>query len=112
MLRAEELKARRAVDKLSQEYLAKMLGITRTYLSEIENGRKKVSKALEARYDQLYPKRLISITFSRGVECPKCYGHPKKLTDSKKDELDEVYYCAKCDYYFTAGEAWNLHYRA
>jgi transcriptional regulator with XRE-family HTH domain len=112
MLRAEELKARRAVEKLSQDELASMLGITRTYLSEIENGRKKVSKALEERYDRIYPKRLIDITWSRGVECPRCHTTtpPKKLSEPK-DKLDTVYYCPKCGYYFPLGEAWGYRYR-
>ena len=112
MLDTIELIARRTNEKLTQEDFARMLGITRTYLSEIENGRKKISQALEAKYDRLYSKRLISITFSRGVECPRCYGtSPLELLNDPKDELDKIYHCADCGYYFTIGESWNLHYR-
>lgn len=113
MLDALELVTRRTNEKLSQEDFAKMLGITRTYLSEIERGRKKISEALEKRYNRLYPKRLVSITTRRGIECPQCHSieAPKKLSDSKVDELDEVYQCVNCNYVFPVGESWKLHYR-
>ena len=112
MLDAIELTTRRFHEKLTQDDYAKKLGISQNYLSEIETGRKKASKALEKRYDRLYPKRLVSITTGRGIECPRCYGtSPLELLNDPIDELDKIYRCRDCDYYFTVGEAWGLHYR-
>lgn len=112
MLDADELIARRLNEKLSQEDFARVLRISQSYLSEVESGRKKVSPALEIRYDGLYPKRLVSFTTSRGVECPRCHGlSPLQKLSEPKDELDTVYHCVDCDYYFSIGESWGLHYR-
>ncbi len=113
MLEPIELVTRRTQDKLTQEEFAKILKISQNYLSELERGSKKVTKALETRYNRLYPKRLISITTGRGVECPRCNSvkAPEKLSEPK-DELDTVYRCTECDYYFALGEAYGLHYRA
>jgi transcriptional regulator with XRE-family HTH domain len=112
VLDADELITRRLNEKLSQEDFARVLKISQSYLSEVESGRKKVSQALEARYDRLYPKRLVNLTTGRGVECPRCYGlSPLAKLSEPEDELDTVYHCADCDYYFTIGQAWGLHYR-
>jgi transcriptional regulator with XRE-family HTH domain len=112
MLTILELKARRINDKLTQDDLAKKLGITRSYLSEIENGYKEITDELEKRYDQIYPKRLTNITFSRGVECPNCSETRLELLNDPEDTLDKIYRCINCNCYFTVGQAWGLHYRA
>jgi transcriptional regulator with XRE-family HTH domain len=111
VLDALELITRRTQEKLSQADFARMLGISQNYLSELESGHKQVGKALETKYNQLYPKRLVSITFSRGVECPKCReSHLEPLNDPD-DELDKIYRCKDCSHIFTVGQAWGLHYR-
>lgn len=113
MLDALELITRRTQEKLTQQDFARMLGISQNYLSELEGGHKRVSKALEAKYDRLYAKRLVAITTGRGVECPRCHGtSPLEKLNDPKDELDTVYRCADCGYYFTIGESWGLHYRS
>jgi transcriptional regulator with XRE-family HTH domain len=111
MLDAIELKSRRINEKLSQQDFAKILGISQNYLSEIESGHKKVAKVLEAKYDQLYPKRLVSITTGRGVQCPECHETNLEKLNDPEDELDTIYRCRNCGYYFTVGESWGLHYR-
>jgi transcriptional regulator with XRE-family HTH domain len=111
MLKALELKARRANERLTQNELASKLGISRNYLSEIEAGRKPITDEIEKRYNATYPKRLISLEWSRGVECPKCHETRLELLNDPKDELDKIYRCRDCGHYFTVGESWNLHYR-
>jgi DNA-binding XRE family transcriptional regulator len=113
MLRAEEVRARRAVERLTQAEFAKKLSISRQRLNELEQERIVPSKKIEARYDELYKgKRLIQIEFTRGVECPRCYGtSPLELLNDPADELDKIYRCKDCGYYFTVGESWSLHYR-
>jgi transcriptional regulator with XRE-family HTH domain len=105
---AEELKARRAVEKLSQQDFAKMLGISQNYLSEIETGHKKVSKALEAKYSRLYPSPLINITWSRGADCPFCTGDGRRIWRDEKNPERDVYECADCDRVYRARESWCL----
>ena len=113
MLRAEEIRARRAVERLTQAEFAKKLNISRQRLNEIEQERIVASKKIEARYDELYEgKRLIQWTFERGVECPRCHGiSPLEKLNEPEDKLNTIYRCRDCGYYFTTGESWGLHYR-
>jgi len=112
VLDALELSARRIQEKLTQADFAKKLGISQSYLTGLERGLIKVSDKLEKRYDRLYPKRLTSITFKRGIECPKCHGtSPLEKLSEPKDELNTVWHCTDCGYYFTTGESWQMHYR-
>ena len=113
MLDGLEIKTRRVFLKIGQDEFAQKLGISRQYLSRLETGRELASQSLETKYNELFgTKRLISITLSRGVECPKCYGtSPLELLNDPKDELDKIYRCTGCGNYFTVGESWSLHYR-
>ena len=114
MLQPIEIKARRLYLHMNQTEFAEKLKISRQYLSRLESGRERISQSFEKKYDKLFgTERLISTMYKRGIECPNCYitTPPKKLSGSKKDELDEVYQCPECNYIFTVGESWGLHYR-
>ena len=113
MLEGLEIKARRVHLHMKQDEFAERLGISRQYLSRLESGRDRVSENLEAKYNELFgTRRLVSITSSRGVECPKCYGtSPLDKLNDPDDELDTIYRCTYCGHYFTVGESWKLHYR-
>jgi len=119
-LKSYEIRARRAVEKLTQDQFAKKLGISRQHLIDIEADKvRKIGAEIERRYDELYNgHRLISITWSRGVSCPYPDCFDKDNLDEKRvwpedaspdrDVLNDVYVCNSCMRTFTVRQAWKM----
>lgn len=86
---ADKLRYIRAQRNLNQEKLANELGITRSYLSCIENGIKKASARMETKvnimYNEVYKdaSRVIQETIDAGTK-----GYSEKMTDSQL--LEEI----------------------
>ncbi len=112
MLDSLELKARMKVENLSTAELADKLRISRQYLHRVVVGKvESVSERLEARYDNLYSRRLIVTRTYRGAECPFC--SPEIETEPKRiypgnDLDDDLYECDVCKRRFTYREAMHL----
>ena len=112
MLKSYELRARRAVEKLSQDEFAKKLGISRERLIAIEReDNMTVDDKIEATYNKLYPKRLLNITFKRGVGCTNCGESRLELLNDPEDELEKIYRCKDCGCVFTVGQSFGLRYQ-
>jgi transcriptional regulator with XRE-family HTH domain len=109
-LRIEELRARRAIEKLSQGEFAKKLGISRSYLAKLELESVPITDKLELRYNELYrDERLIApITFTRGADCPYCTGVGHRIWRDERNPERDVYECTKCDRVYRARESWQL----
>jgi transcriptional regulator with XRE-family HTH domain len=107
MLSDYELRARRAVERSTQEAFAKKLKISRQFLNRIESGKVlKLSKKLEARYNELYGgKRLISVDFYVPPPCINCGRDVPEDKEPKRVHMGEtrdrdVYLCPNCGEYF------------
>ena len=105
MLEPTELRARRAVLKVSQAEFANMLGISRQYLNRLETGKAKPSLKLQARYRQLFPEPLVKVTFGIPLKCPRCgERETERITDSD-DASYEIHQCEVCGAPFLRGHA-------
>lgn len=60
---AKDLKKARNVENMTQEEVAKLLGINRSYLSMIENGKVKPSLQLQNMIDKIFRKTISRFFF-------------------------------------------------
>jgi transcriptional regulator with XRE-family HTH domain len=107
MLTTAEVRARRAVEKLSQAEFARKLGISRERLINIESDKINPDEKIEVRYNELYKgERIINITWTRGADCPKCGGFGRRIWRDESNPERDVYECVDCDRVYRAREAW------
>jgi DNA-binding XRE family transcriptional regulator len=115
-LKASELRARRAVERLTQKDFAKKIGISRQFLNQLENEEVNVTERIEQLYDAVYNgERLITIVKSeRAVVCPnydchtECTPQLVELKDVPQDSLDNVYECPDCHWRFSGRTAFAV----
>jgi DNA-binding XRE family transcriptional regulator len=109
MLESAELRARRAVEKISQATFAKVLGISRERLIAIERDETRPDGKIEEAYNKLYNgQRLINISFERGADCPFCTEVGRRVWHDEKNPERDIYECVKCDRVYRARDSWHL----
>lgn len=86
------LKRLRGIYGYSAKEMSELLGISSSYLSEIENGKKKVSMDLLDRYSELFGLRVSTLVrFSEDYEDAKLNNAGQKFITSLMSKVIEAY---------------------
>lgn len=86
------LKRLRGIYGYSAKEMSELLGISSSYLSEIENGKKKVSMDLLDRYSELFGLRVSTLVrFSEDYEDAELNNAGQKFITSLMSKLIEAY---------------------
>lgn len=86
------LKRLRGIYGYSAKEMSELLGISSSYLSEIENGKKKVSMDLLERYSELFGLRVSTLVrFSEDYEDAELNSAGQKFITSLMSKVIEAY---------------------
>lgn len=86
------LKRLRSIYGYSAKEMSELLGISSSYLSEIENGKKKVSMDLLDRYSELFGLRVSTLVrFSEDYEDAELNNAGQKFITSLMSKVIEAY---------------------
>ena len=86
------LKRLRGIYGYSAKEMSELLGISSSYLSEIENGKKKVSMDLLERYSELFDLRVSTLMrFSEDYEDSELNNAGQKFITSLMSKVIEAY---------------------
>jgi len=86
------LKRLRGIYGYSAKEMSELLGISSSYLSEIENGKKKVSMDLLERYSELFGLRVSTLVrFSEDYEDAELNNAGQKFITSLMSKVIEAY---------------------
>lgn len=86
------LKRLRGIYGYSAKEMSELLGISSSYLSEIENGKKKISMDLLDRYSELFGLRVSTLVrFSEDYEDAELNNAGQKFITSLMSEVIEAY---------------------
>lgn len=86
------LKRLRGIYGYSAKEMSELLGISSSYLSEIENGKKKVSMDLLGRYSELFGLRVSTLMrFSEDYEDAELNNAGQKFITSLMSKVIEAY---------------------
>lgn len=86
------LKRLRGIYGYSAKEMSELLGISSSYLSEIENGKKKVSMDLLDRYSELFGLRVSTLVrFSENYEDAELNNAGQKFITSLMSKVIEAY---------------------
>ena len=86
------LKRLRGIYGYSAKEMSELLGISSSYLSEIENGKKKVSMNLLDRYSELFGLRVSTLVrFSEDYEDAELNNAGQKFITSLRSKVIEAY---------------------
>ena len=86
------LKRLRGIYGYSAKEMSELLGISSSYLSEIENGKKKVSMDLLDRYSELFSLRVSTLVrFSEDYEDAELNNAGQKFITSLMSKVIEAY---------------------
>ena len=86
------LKRLRGIYGYSAKEMSELLGISSSYLSEIENGKKKVSMVLLDRYSELFGLRVSTLVrFSEDYEDAELNNAGQKFITSLMSKVIEAY---------------------
>lgn len=90
------LKRLRGIYGYSAKEMSELLGISSSYLSEIENGKKKVSMDLLDRYSELFGLRVSTLVrFSEDYEDAELNNAGQKFITSLMSKVIEAYSIGK-----------------
>lgn len=90
------LKRLRGIYGYSAKEMSELLGISSSYLSEIENGKKKVSMDLLDRYSELFGLRVSTLVrFSEDYEDAELNNAGQKFITSLMSKVIEAYSVGK-----------------